>query len=460
MIILPHLVKGMRDRTALEIYRRNYIISTIQSIYACYGFEPLETPALESRATLTGKYGAEGEQLIFSVLKSGDFTKEVEQKIPLTDYKRIKPYITDKGLRYDLTVPLVRYIAANQQLLTFPFRRYQIQPVWRADRPQKGRYREFLQCDTDIIGSSSLLCEAEILKLIYDILVKLGLQHFCIKINHRGILTAISGAEASSEREKIFCTTVDKLEKIGLEKTIATLSSKGFSEQSLQLLTSFSDPKGGNMPLLAQLDHTIGCTASGAKAIGELTEVITQAGRLGLPDGCWAIQPTLARGLAYYTGMVIEITIKDSQIGSIGGGGRYDQLGSLFGIENLCGIGFSFGIDRLYDSMESQGLFNGISASVTDILLINMDAKAESQLLALLSRLRTYGFKAEVYPDRTKLKRQFVYADKKKIPFVVIVGEEELSTNCYSLKNMQTGLQNSYNWPELCQALETSLNIK
>lgn len=460
MAILPSPVKGMRDYSAPQVYRRNYILSTIKSIYALYGFEPLETPALEKRTTLTEKYGEEGEQLIFNILKSGNFLKEINEEIKLENYKKVTPFISDKGLRYDLTVPLVRYIAANQRQITFPFRRYQMQPVWRADRPQRGRYREFLQCDADIIGSTSLLCEAEILKLIYDVYAKLKIRDFCIKINHRGILTAIANTETKSEKEKIFCIIVDKLEKIGFTKVSAALQEKGFSAQTIESLSLFLSFQGTNFELLTQLNATIGHTDKGSKALTALARIVEQARCLGLPDGICSIVPSLARGLDYYTGLVIETTVEGTQVGSLGGGGRYDHLGDLFGTTQLFGVGFSFGIDRLYDIMEEQNLFDSVVQHTTEVLLINIEKKTEVQLLNLLSKLRWHGFKAEIYPEQVKIGKQLTYANKKNIPFVIILGETEQSTNSYTLKNMQTGIQDRYSCPKLYQVLEEALKAR
>ncbi|WP_342265019.1 histidine--tRNA ligase [Cardinium endosymbiont of Philonthus spinipes] len=456
MALLPSLVKGMRDYSTLQVYRRNYMLSIIQSIYASYGFEPLETPALENRTTLTGKYGQEGEQLMFNVLKSGNFLEAATSPTNATDYKKLKPLISDKGLRYDLTVPLMRHIAMGQHQICFPFRRYQIQPVWRADRPQRGRYREFLQCDADIVGSNALLCEAEMLKLIYDICTKLQLRDFRIKINHRGILSAI----AEPEKEKTFCTIVDKLEKIGFEKVITALQAADFNSQTIASLALLQKFKGNNSELLTQLQATIGHTDSGSKAIEALTTILTQADGLGLPNGTCCIEPTLARGLAYYTGLVMELTVENTSIGSLGGGGRYENLGDLFGATGLAGVGFSFGIDRLYDLMEEQNLFNPVTTYTTDVLLTNIEAKAERQLLHLLSQLRLHGFKTEIYPERAKIKKQLSYAHKKNIPFVIILGETEYAMNHYTLKNMQTGVQSSYSWSELFDLLSTALGVR
>ncbi|WP_339044248.1 histidine--tRNA ligase [Cardinium endosymbiont of Tipula unca] len=454
MTPLPSLVKGMRDYSALQVYRRNYILSTVKSIYARYGFEPLETPALENRSTLIGKYGEEGEQLIFSILKSGNFLEQVTSEIGSTDHKKVKLLISDKGLRYDLTVPLIRHIAANKNQMLFPFKRHQTQPVWRADRPQRGRYREFLQCDADIIGNTSLLCEAEILKLVYDVFSTLQIRDFCIKINHRGILAAIANVLQQSEKEKVFCTIVDKLEKIGFEKVALMLQRENFSTETIQNLKSLIGFKGNNIQLMEQLEQTIGHTETGSMALVELNQILAYAHCLGLlSDGVYCIDPTLARGLAYYTGLVIETTVEGTQVGSLGGGGRYDNLGDLFGVTGLFGVGCSFGIDRIYDVMEEQHLFDSVIDYTTEILLVNISKKTENQLLNLLGTLRSQGLSVEMYPEQAKIKRQLSYADKKKIPFVIILGEDELATQGYRLKNMKTGVEGMYNWPELCLAL-------
>lgn len=454
MINFPGILKGMRDYNALELYRRDYILSMIRSIYKCYGFEPLETPALEHSITLTGKYGDDGEQLIFHILKSGNFLKNIDSAKSWEDYKKIKKFITDKALRYDLTIPLIRYIAVNKHNIVFPFRRYQIQPVWRADRPQKGRYREFLQCDVDIVGSASLLCEAEVLKLIYDVLVKLNIQHPLVKINHRGILTAISNTQEDRYKEQAFCIIVDKLEKVGFEVVSSVLLQEGFAQETIQALDLLLNFRGNNIQLLEQLKTSIGHTVCGAKAIETLIKIINYTKLLGLPEQFLRIEPTLARGISYYTGLVVEATVMGSNIGSLGGGGRYDNLGSLFGITGLCGVGFSFGIDRLYDIMEQQQLFHTLTQYTTEILLTNIEANAEDVLLSLLNKLRSRGVKAEVYPECTKLKKQLIYADKKNIPFVLILGQDELLNHNYTLKNMKTGEQLICCWDQLCEWLD------
>jgi histidyl-tRNA synthetase len=335
-----------------------------------------------------------------------------------------------------------------------------MQPVWRADRPQRGRYREFLQCDADIIGSTSLCCEAEILKLIYEVLSALQIRNFCIKINHRGVLSAIADAEEQSEKEKIFCIIVDKLEKIGLEKVTAALQKEGFSERTIAFLSSFVNFKGDNGQLLAQMNAAIGHTDKGSKAIAELTQIMENAHCLGLPEAVCLVAPTLARGLAYYTGLVIEAAVAHTPIGSLGGGGRYDHLGDFFGTTGLFGVGFSFGIDRLYDIMEEQHLFGSVVNYTTEVLLANLEKKAEPQLLNILNQLRSNGFKTEIYPNPVKIHKQLSYANKKNIPFVIMIGQTERSTNSYALKAMQTGVQNSYSWPELCDVLSKALAVK
>ncbi|MDD9139486.1 MAG: histidine--tRNA ligase [Candidatus Cardinium sp.] len=455
MAIRSTLVKGTRDYSAEEIYRRNYILSVIQSVYALYGFEPLETPAIESWSTLAEKYGEEGEQLMFHILKSGDFLKNIS--LEGGDYAKIKPLISDKGLRYDLTIPLVRYIAMHRHQLCFPFKRYQIQTVWRADRPQRGRYREFLQCDIDIVGSEACLCEAEILKIIYDVLTKLQLRNFHIKINHRGILSAIVSKAAQATKEIQFCTIIDKLAKIGWEQVVLALKQEGFDAEIISLLDGLVHFKGSDEQLLEQLQTAIGSIDKGAMALNLLTQTLTQAHHLGLPAEICHIDPTLARGLAYYTGMVMEVMVADSNLGSLGGGGRYDQLGACFGLDALSGVGFSFGINRLYAIMEEQQLFQSTAGYTTEILLVNMETTATKRLLQMANQLRIHGLSTELYPQCVKLQKQLVYAHKKKIPFVILLGEQELATDSYTLKNMQTGLQMNYSWPDLMQVLQKKL---
>lgn len=447
MAIDPILVKGMRDYRAEELYQRRYILSIIQSIYALYGFEPLETPALEHRTTLTEKYGEEGEQLLFHILKSGDFLANVNEYGH--NYKKIKPLISDKGLRYDLTVPLIRHMATHQHLIALPFRRYQIQPVWRADRPQKGRYREFLQCDADIIGNDSLLCEAEMLRLVYDIFSQLGVENFYIKINHRGVLTAIADAHLHYEKEKKFCMIVDKLEKSGWDYVNSSLAQLGFNRQVIDLLAALVNFKGNNDQLLTQLDHAIGHSYPGAVAVATLRQIITKITHLSIPEGICRIEPGLARGLDYYTGLIMETAVTGSDIGSLGGGGRYDNLGDSFGIPKLSGIGFSIGLDRLYHIMTIQQRFGSIKPYTTEMLITNLEKTKEPQLLQLLNQLRSLGIKTELYPGCTKIQKQLSYAHKKNIPFVLILGEREYTTHSYILKNMQTGIQHHYSWDEL-----------
>lgn len=453
------ILKGMRDYFSLEWRQRDFIVSTIRSVYQRYGFEPLETPAMERSSTLTEKYGDDGEQLIFYILKSGNFLENVGCKEQWVDCHKVRQSIANKALRYDLTIPLIRFIASNKHKIIFPLRRYQIQPVWRADRPQKGRYREFLQCDVDIVGSSSHLCEVEILKLIHDVLESLHIENVCIKVNHRGILSAIVGSQGDIDQEQIFCTIVDKLEKIGVKAVTALLAEKGFSQDVIDTLVLFSHCQGNNAQLLEQLKSRFYHTGVGLKAIEELEKIINQVVALGIPQSHIRISPTLARGINYYTGLVVEAMALGSSLGSLGGGGRYDDIGTLFRVPNLSGVGFSFGVDRLYDIMSEQQLFQDFSLYTSEVLVTNVTADKENVALQILSDLRKIGIKSEIYLDHAKLKKQLEYANKKHIPFVIILGENNLLSASYILKNMCTGEQFYCCQDELYALLKKLLNI-
>ncbi len=447
----PTLPKGTRDFEAPQIFKRDYIVDTIRHSYQKYGFLPLETPALEQLSTLTGKYGEEGDRLLFSVLNSGDFLAGVDSQIK--DYKALAPHIAAKGLRYDLTVPLVRHVAMNKDKIIFPFKRYQIQPVWRADRPQKGRYREFYQCDIDVVGTSSLLCEAEILVMIHEVLFKLGIKDFSIHINHRTVLESLAALVGAANHEETLCVALDKLDKVGKDKVLAELKSKGFAPDALARLTFLFDLPATHADRWLLLTKELGPTQVGMQDIQKILDYVHA---LGLADPYIIFDPTLARGLSYYTGTIFEVKIKDADWGSLGGGGRYDGLTNIFGMTGISGVGFSFGLDRLYAVLETLDLLPSAIGCATQILLTNLTHVSEMASLKTLAMLRDNNIRSEIYPVTTKLKKQLQYAHKKNIPFVAIIGEEEHTAGVISLKNMQTGEQQQYTLAQLLPVLTQS----
>ncbi len=434
----PSIPKGTRDFSPLEMRRRNYIFDTIRTIYSRYGFEQIETPSMENLSTLEGKYGEEGDKLLFRVLNSGEVIDQIKKangNVVISD-------IAEKGLRYDLTVPFARYVVMNQNEISFPFKRFQIQPVWRADRPQKGRYREFYQCDADVIGSDSLLNEIELISIIGDVFesFKFGVA---IKLNNRKVLAGI--AELIGAPEKIIDITVaiDKLDKIGIEKVIEELINKGISTEAIAILRPVIDLKGTNSEKLDVLLKLLANSEIGKKGIEELNKILS--GTKNLPPTCkLEIDITLARGLNYYTGAIIEVKANDlgsTFTGSICGGGRYDDLTGIFGLPNMSGVGISFGADRIYDVLEEINAFPDFSNVSTRLLFVNFgDAEAE-YCTTLANQLRKKNINTEVYPDSAKMKKQMAYANKKNIPFVALIGSDEMNSGLLSIKNMQTGEQ-------------------
>lgn len=430
--------KGTRDFSPVQMRRRNYIFDTIRTVYSRYGFEQIETPAMENLSTLEGKYGEEGDKLLFRILNSGEVIDQIKKSsgnVAMRD-------IAEKGLRYDLTVPFARFVVMNQNDLSFPFKRFQIQPVWRADRPQKGRYREFYQCDADIIGSDSLLNEMELIAIISDVFEQLGLG-VCIKLNNRKVLSGI--AELIGAPEKIIDITVaiDKLDKIGPDKVIDELKEKGLSPEAIAILKPLIDLKGTNEEKLNVLSNLLSLSESGKKGIAELNTILKCASRLS-PTCRLEIDITLARGLNYYTGAIIEVKTEDTRstfTGSICGGGRYDDLTGIFGLPNMSGVGISFGADRIYDVLEEVNAFPDLSNVSTRLLFVNFgDAEAEYCTL-LANQLRKKNINTEVYPDSAKMKKQMAYADKKNIPFVALIGSEEIGSGILTVKNMTSGEQ-------------------
>lgn len=431
-------VKGTRDFLPLQMQRRNYIFDTIRKVYHAHGFQQIETPALENLDTLMGKYGEEGDKLLFKILNSGDFTEN--KNMTSGDYKQITKQICEKGLRYDLTVPFARFVVNHLNEISFPFKRYQIQPVWRADRPQKGRYREFYQCDADIIGSESLLNEIELLEIIREVFAKLNLRTL-IKFNNRKILLAIAQYIGKEEQLTDITVAIDKLDKIGYDNVVKELrEGKGFSQEDIAKLTPILTLSGSNEDKIAKLKDIL-TTETAQKGIEETEFVLSRCKDLAV--GELELDLTLARGLNYYTGAIMEVKACDVEMGSICGGGRYDNLTGIFGKEGLSGVGISFGADRIYDCLEQLKLFPEELSSQTDVLFINFGEK-ESLFAQKTARiLREKGVKAEVYPDNAKLKKQMNYANDRHIRFVILAGEEEIRQNKVSLKDMLTGEQQS-----------------
>lgn len=457
--------KGMRDFSPAVMAKRNYIFDTIKQSFQTYGFEQIETPAMENRETLTGKYGDEGDSLIFNVLQRGDKLSKalvnpelkMAEKVDFEDtsfFNKNVSSLADMALRYDLTVPFARYVVQHQNEIAFPFKRYQIQPVWRADRPQKGRYREFYQCDADIIGSDSLLNEVELVKLFDEVLSNLGLKSFSIKLNNRKILSGI--AEVIGRPEMIISITVaiDKLEKIGLEKVNEELSQRGLSEAELEKIQPLFKIEGNNDEKLNQLSSFLTESEIGLKGIEETKFILDTVNSLGLNKATLEVDVTLARGLDYYTGAIFEVVSNEAKMGSICGGGRYADLTGIFGLKDMSGVGISFGADRIYDVMEELNLFPESANAATQILFTNFGEKESSYALPLVYKLREAGIRTELYPDAAKMKKQMKFANDKQIPMVVMIGDDEMESGMLSVKNMESGEQSKVSVKELIQLLK------
>jgi histidyl-tRNA synthetase len=445
-IIKPALPKGTRDFSPLEMVKRNYIFDTIATVFKKYGYQEIQTPSMENLSTLTGKYGDEGDKLIFKVLNSGDYLSNISaEKLEARNLQLITSDISEKALRYDLTVPFARYVVMHRNDISFPFKRFQIQPVWRADRPQKGRYREFYQCDADVVGSDSLLNEAEFILIYQEALGRLGLKDYMIKINNRKILSGI--AEILGKPELIIDMTVaiDKLDKIGLDGVINELIERGFTMDDIERLKPVIQLKGSNEEKLVRLKSILSGSETGLKGIKEIETIFNYLHHLALNSDfrfhALELDITLARGLNYYTGAIFEVKTNEVNIGSIGGGGRYDDLTGMFGLSNLTGVGISFGADRIYDVLEELQLFPEDSADSTRVLISNFDDKAETYALPILQQLRNHGINAEIFPVSAKLKKQMTYADDKNIPYMILIGSEEMESGLLSLKNMKSGEQ-------------------
>lgn len=438
----PTLPKGTRDFGPEQMRNRLFIFDTIRRTFQRFGFQPLETPSLENLSTLTGKYGDEGDQLLFKILNSGDFGADLTEADFQAGSKKMTPKIAEKGLRYDLTVPFARYVVMNRNALTMPFRRYQMQPVWRADRPQKGRYREFYQCDADVVGTDSLLCEAEIVLMIHEVFRNLGIIDFTVKINNRKILAGIAEVIGVPGEEATLSVAVDKLDKIGKEKVLDELRGRGFSEtalHNLEPLFGFLNHESGAVP--DQLQNWLSASETARRGMAELTETLQLVQQYGLADSRVEIDPTLARGLSYYTGAIFEVKANAVSIGSVSGGGRYDNLTGAFGMPGLSGVGISFGVDRIYDVMAELKLFPAGAGQGTLVLIAPFDAEARRVGLPLLSQLRDAQVAAELYPDLVKVKKMLDYANDKHISYVVLIGSDEVQTGQLTLKNMVTGTQ-------------------
>lgn len=449
----PSIPKGTRDFTPQEMANRNYIFNTIKSVFQLYGFQQIETPAMENLSTLMGKYGEEGDKLLFKILNSGDFLTNVNDT-ELLERNSIKltNKIAEKGLRYDLTVPFARFVVQNRDKISFPFKRYQIQPVWRADRPQKGRYREFYQCDVDVVGSDSLLNELELIQIVDEVYRRLKIN-VVIKINNRKILSGI--AEIIGEAEKITDITVaiDKLDKIGLEKVNEEIASKGISQDAIDKLQPILKLSGTNSEKLNQLKAVLATSETGLKGIDEMETIFGLCETMQIKTRV-ELDLTLARGLNYYTGAIFEVKALDVEIGSITGGGRYDNLTGVFGMPGVSGVGISFGADRIYDVLNHLNLYPETSEEQTQILFVSFGEKELMYCLPWLKVLRENGVNCEIYPEPAKMKKQMSYADNKNIPFVAIVGENEMTENKVMLKNMKTGEQ------QFCSLEETLKLIK
>lgn len=450
----PSIPKGTRDYSPEVMVKRNYIFDTIKSVFKLYGYMPLETPAMENLSTLMGKYGEEGDKLLFKILNSGDFIGNIpENELLEKNSVKLTNKIAEKGLRYDLTVPFARFVVQHQNELTFPFKRYQIQPVWRADRPQKGRYREFYQCDVDVVGSDSLLHEVELIQMVDEVYRRLKIN-VRLLINNRKILAGIAEIIGYPDQLTDITVAIDKMDKIGLENVNAELREKGITEEAIAKLQPILDLQGDNEEKLEKLRSILKDSATGLKGVEELTVVFDYIKELGIGTEI-KLDLTLARGLSYYTGAIFEVKALDAEIGSITGGGRYDDLTGIFGLKNMSGVGISFGADRIFDVMNQLDLFPKDNTTTTQILFVNFGIKEERYCLPLLKELRAAGINAEIYPEAAKMKKQMGYADKKGIPFVALVGENEMQEGVVSLKNMTTGEQTNVAVAELVKTLQS-----
>ena len=443
----PSIPKGTRDFSPAEMMRRTYIFDTIKSVFRTYGFAPLETPAMENLSTLLGKYGDEGDKLLFKILNSGDYAANLND-----EQVRQASQICEKGLRYDLTVPFARYVVQHQGEIAFPFKRYQVQPVWRADRPQKGRYREFYQCDVDVIGSRSLLNEVELISIVERVFAKLNIN-VTLKMNNRKILYGIAESIGHADKMMDITVAIDKLEKIGLDNVKAELAERGLEQEAIDKLQPILELAGSNAEKLNKLREVIGGSETGVKGIDEMAEIFGYVEQLGISLPI-ELDLSLARGLNYYTGAIFEVKAMDYAIGSICGGGRYDDLTGIFGLPNTSGVGISFGADRIYDVMVGLNLFPEEVNFTTKVMFVNLGVEEQLASMQIIRTLRDNGIAAEIYPESAKMKKQMEYANRRMIPYVVIIGSNELQERKATIKNMISGEQSSVAFDDVCNALK------
>lgn len=444
----PSIPKGTRDFSPVEMAKRNYIFNTIREVYHLYGFQQIETPAMENLSTLMGKYGEEGDKLLFKILNSGDcFAGIAKEELEEMNPVKFAARACEKGLRYDLTVPFARFVVQHRNEISFPFKRYQIQPVWRADRPQKGRYREFYQCDGDVVGSDSLINEVELIQIMDEVFHRFGIR-VCVKMNNRKILSGIAEVIGAADKIVDITVAIDKLDKIGLDKVNEELRDKGLSEEAIAKLQPVILLSGSNREKIASLKEVLAASETGLKGIEEMEFILDRIEKLALRAEL-ELDLTLARGLNYYTGAIFEVKALDVQIGSITGGGRYDNLTGVFGMEGVSGVGISFGADRIYDVLNQLDLYPKDALQTTQLLFVNFGSQEEAYLLPIVAKVRAAGIRTELYPESCKMKKQMSYADAKKIPFVAIVGETEMAEGKINLKNMLTGEQSMLTLDEL-----------
>ena len=449
----PSIPKGTRDFSPIEMAKRNYIFNTIKEVFLLYGFQQIETPAMENLSTLMGKYGEEGDKLLFKMLNSGDYLKNAPaEMLEQHDYIHLIPKISEKGLRYDLTVPFARYVVMHRNDIQFPFKRYQIQPVWRADRPQKGRYREFYQCDADVVGSDSLMNEIELVGMIDEVFKRFRIN-VIIKINNRKVLSGIAEVIGAPDKIVDITVAIDKIDKIGLENVNAELIEKGLSQAAVDALQPLLTLSGSNEEKLATLSTLLASSEVGMKGVEELRYVLTNS-EAQQPKGLVELDVSLARGLNYYTGTIIEVKAKDVAIGSITGGGRYDNLTGVFGMPGTSGVGISFGADRIYDVLNTLELYPKDTLASTKVLFVNFGEKEGAQSLQYVMKLRANGIPAEIYPDSTKMKKQMSYANDKNVSYVAMVGETEMANGTIGLKCMETGEQENLTIDEVISKLK------
>ncbi|NJB82308.1 histidine--tRNA ligase [Wenyingzhuangia aestuarii] len=454
----PSIPKGTRDFSPVEVAKRDYIFSTIKSVFQTFGFQSIETPSFENLQTLMGKYGEEGDRLIFKILNSGDYLGKADATLlENKDSQKLISTISEKALRYDLTVPFARYVVQHQNEIEFPFKRYQIQPVWRADRPQKGRFREFYQCDADVVGSDSLWQEIDFIQLYDTVFSKLGLEGVSIKMNNRKILSGIAEIIGASDKLIDFTVALDKLDKIGKEGVTKEMIGKGISEEAIEKVAPLFSFTGTNQEKLNQLQEMLATSEEGTKGVEELRFIIDNIEAIGLQTASLTLDVTLARGLNYYTGAIFEVGAPEGvKMGSIGGGGRYDDLTGIFGLKDMSGVGISFGLDRIYLVLEELNLFKEVAQPRPDVLFINFGNDEALYATKAIAKLRQGGIKSELYPSAAKMKKQMMYANRRSIPFVVLVGEKEMEEDTYTVKNMESGKQMMYKLNELLEVIINS----